>query len=163
LIEEDYATRLNKLSKFSLGRDEIGDLAASLQNVLAETAQQASYHQALSTELKQGMEQPTAESGVRLGNLKKGLQGSVERSYRNKGLQEGHVLKVRRELPKSCIPRGATSGVSWTCKLTSAPFRRKSATNPIASSSTRTPPTPSSYKAKSSTSSSPSLTACVRR
>jgi len=111
LIEEDYAKRLNKLSKFSLGGDEIGDLAASLQNVLAETAQQASDHQALSTELKQGMEQPTAESGVRLGNLKKGLQGSVERSYRNKGLQEGHVLKVRRELPKAVSP-GAPPRVS---------------------------------------------------
>jgi len=97
-VEEDYAKRLNKLAKYSLGRDEIGDLAASLQNVLIETAQQASYHQALSTELRQSVEQPTAEFGVRLGNLKKGLQGSVEKSYRNKGLQEGHVLKVSLRL-----------------------------------------------------------------
>ena len=94
-IEDEYAKRLNKLAKFSLGRDEIGDLAASLRNVLAETGQQASYHQTLSNELKQSVEQPTAEFGVRLGNLKRGLQGNVEKAYRNKGLQEGHVTKVR--------------------------------------------------------------------
>jgi hypothetical protein len=60
-IEEDYAKRLTKLSKTTLGRDEIGDTAASLQNVLLETAQQATYHQSLSTEIKQTVEQPTAE------------------------------------------------------------------------------------------------------
>jgi len=93
-IEEDYAKRLTKLSKTTLGRDEIGDTAASLQNVLSETAQQATYHQSLSTEIKQTVEQPTAEFQTRLTNLKKGLQSSVEKSYRNKGLQEGHVQKV---------------------------------------------------------------------
>jgi hypothetical protein len=93
-IEEDYAKRLAKLSKTTLGRDEIGDTAASLQNVLLETSQQASYHQSLSTEIKQTVEQPTAEFQTRLTNLKKGLQSSVEKSYRNKGLQEGHVQKV---------------------------------------------------------------------
>lgn len=93
-IEEDYAKRLAKLSKYTLGKDEIGDLAASLQNVVTETAAQASYHQSLSTEIKQNVEQPTAEFATRLVNLKKGLQGSVEKSYRNKGLQEGHVAKV---------------------------------------------------------------------
>lgn len=94
-IEEDYAKRLSKLSKYSLGRDEVGDLAESLRNVLAETGAQASYHQALGTEIRQSVEQPTAEFGVRLSNLKKGLQGSVEKAQRNKGLQEGHVAKVR--------------------------------------------------------------------
>jgi hypothetical protein len=83
-----------KLSKYSLGRDEIGDLDASLRNVQAETSAQASYHQALATEIRQSVEQPTAEFGVRLGNLKKGLQAGVEKSWKNKGLQEGHVMKV---------------------------------------------------------------------
>jgi ElaB/YqjD/DUF883 family membrane-anchored ribosome-binding protein len=83
-----------KLSKYSLGRDEIADLADSLKNVLSETAAQASYHQALANEIRQSVEQPTAEFGARLGNLKKGLQGSVEKSWKNKGLQEGHVMKV---------------------------------------------------------------------
>lgn len=85
---------MTKLSKTTLGRDEIGDTAASLQNVLLETSQQASYHLSLSTEIKQTVEQPTAEFQSRLTNLKKGLQSSVEKSYRNKGLQEGHVQKV---------------------------------------------------------------------
>lgn len=97
-IEEDYAKRLAKLSKTSLGRDEIGDLAGALQNVLTETSAQASYHSSLAQELKTSVEGPTNEFATRLGNLKKGLQASVEKSYRNKGLQEGHVAKVRLAL-----------------------------------------------------------------
>ena len=98
-IEEDYAKRLNKLSKATLGKDEIGDLASALQHILNETAAQASYHQSLSSELKQTVEQPTAEFGNRLGNLKKGLQGSIEKAYKNKALQEGHLAKVGLPLP----------------------------------------------------------------
>jgi hypothetical protein len=94
-IEEDYAKRLSKLAKTSLGKDEIGDLKSSLENVLTETAQQASYHLSLSNELRTSVEAPTTEFSARLSNLKKGLQASVEKSYRNKGLQEGHVAKVR--------------------------------------------------------------------
>ena len=101
-IEDEYAKRLNKLAKTTLGRDEIGDLHSSLQHVLAETAQQGNYHAALSREFKETVESPTAEFGVRLGNLRKGLQGSIEKSYKNKGLQEGHVNKVRL---MACIRR----------------------------------------------------------
>lgn len=93
-IEEDYAKKLNKLSKVTLGKDEIGDLQGSLQHILTETAQQAQYHAALGNDLKESVEAPTAEFGVRLANLKKGLQGSIEKAYKNKGLQEGHVNKV---------------------------------------------------------------------
>ena len=81
-----------------MGKDEIGDLASSLQHVLNETGAQASYHQTLATELKTTVEQPTAEFGVRLNNLKKGLQASVEKAYKNKGLQEGHLAKVSAHL-----------------------------------------------------------------
>lgn len=94
-IEEDYARRLAKLAKMPVGRDEVGDLAASLRSVQTETASQAAYHLQLSGEIHQTVEQPTAELGNRLAGLKKGLQASVEKSYRNKGLQEGHVAKVR--------------------------------------------------------------------
>ncbi len=65
-----------------------------MQNLQSETAAQGSYHLQLSTELRQNVEQPTAEFGNRLGNLKKGLQASVEKAWRNRGLQEGHVGKV---------------------------------------------------------------------
>lgn len=78
----------------SLGRDEVGDLAAALQGVQAETASQASYHLQVSTDLHAQVEQPTIDFGKRLATLKKGLQASIEKSYRNKGLQEGHVSKV---------------------------------------------------------------------
>lgn len=59
-----------------------------------ETAAQASYHLQMSTELHQNVEQPTAEFGNKLANLKKGQQASVEKAWRNKAFQEGHVAKV---------------------------------------------------------------------
>ena len=99
-IEEEYSRRLSKLSKTTLGRDEIGDLASSLQGILGETAQQASYHSTLCTELHQSVESPTTEMGVRLANLKRGLQASVEKSYKNKNLQESHVQRVGGSFPR---------------------------------------------------------------
>jgi hypothetical protein len=95
-IEEDYARRLQKLSKTSMGKDEIGDLAAALQNCLTETAQQGQYHQSLASEIRTNVEQPTAELAARLVGFKKGQQAGIEKAWRNKGLQEGHVTKVCR-------------------------------------------------------------------
>ncbi|WVR04978.1 hypothetical protein IAU60_001990 [Kwoniella sp. DSM 27419] len=102
-IEEDYAKRLNKLSRYSLGKDEVGDLADALQHLLNETAAQATYHSSLGNEIKQTVEQPTSELGVRLGNLKKGLQASIEKAYKNKGLQEQHVQKARERYEQDCL------------------------------------------------------------
>lgn len=90
-----------------LGKDEVGDLQASLQSIQAETAAQASYHLQLSTELHQTVEQPTAEFGNRLSNLKKGLQASVEKSYRSKAMHEGHVAKVGRAIIQKLTCRHA--------------------------------------------------------
>ncbi|EIW70224.1 hypothetical protein M231_02727 [Tremella mesenterica] len=102
-IEEEYAKKLAKLAKMTVGKDEIGELAAAIQNLQTETASQASYHQALSTEMRQSVEQPTVEFGVRLTNLKKGLQASVEKSYKNKGLQEAHVQKAKDRYESDCL------------------------------------------------------------
>lgn len=93
-IEEEYGKRLQRLAKLPLGKDEIGDLSASLQSIQDETAAQASYHLSLSTDLHQVVEVPTTELANRYAQLKKGIQASVEKSWRNKGLQEGHVTKV---------------------------------------------------------------------
>ncbi|KAK8870004.1 hypothetical protein IAR55_000574 [Kwoniella newhampshirensis] len=102
-IEEDYAKRLNKLSRYSLGKDEVGELADSLQTLLTETAAQGSYHASLGNEIRQTVEQPSAELVSRLTNLKKGLQGSIEKAYKNKGLQEGHVQKARERYEQDCL------------------------------------------------------------
>ncbi|WVF72380.1 hypothetical protein IAT40_007195 [Kwoniella sp. CBS 6097] len=102
-IEEDYAKRLTKLSRTTLGKDEVGDLADALQHLLAETAQQANYHSSLGNEIRQTVEQPTTELGSRLHNLKKGLQASVEKAYKNKGLQEQHVQKARERYEQDCL------------------------------------------------------------
>lgn len=93
---------MSKLAKTQLGNNEIGDLVEALRTVQMETAAQASYHLQLSTEIHQTVEQPTAEFGNRLANLKKGQQASIEKSWRNKGLQEGHVAKVR-DVPDGLI------------------------------------------------------------
>ncbi|XAO24209.1 hypothetical protein I312_103004 [Cryptococcus bacillisporus CA1280] len=102
-IEDEYAKKLNKLSRSSLGKDEIGDLADSLQHLLSETAQQASYHSSLSNEIRQTVENPSAELGMRMSNLKKGLQAAVEKAHKNKGLQEGHVQKARDRYEQDCL------------------------------------------------------------
>ncbi|KGB80283.1 septation protein imp2 [Cryptococcus deuterogattii R265] len=102
-IEDEYAKKLNKLSRSSLGKDEIGDLADSLQHLLSETAQQASYHSSLSNEIRQTVENPSAELVMRMSNLKKGLQAAVEKAHKNKGLQEGHVQKARDRYEQDCL------------------------------------------------------------
>ncbi|WRT66899.1 uncharacterized protein IL334_003864 [Kwoniella shivajii] len=102
-IEEDYAKRLTKLSKHSIGKDEIGDLSDALQHLLNETASQGAYHASLGNEIRQTVEQPTAELAARLSNLKKGLQTSVEKAYKNKGLQEQHVQKARDKYEEDCL------------------------------------------------------------
>ncbi|WVQ70350.1 uncharacterized protein L199_008577 [Kwoniella botswanensis] len=102
-IEEDYAKRLHKLSKNTLGKDEIGDLADSLQHLLTETASQGAYHASLGLEIRQTVEQPTAELLSRLSNLKKGLQASIEKAHKTKGLQEQHVQKARERYEQDCL------------------------------------------------------------
>ncbi|WWC69691.1 uncharacterized protein I206_103634 [Kwoniella pini CBS 10737] len=102
-IEEDYAKRLNKLSKHAIGKDEIGDLSDALQHLLTETASQGAYHASLGNEIRQTVENPTVELAARLSNLKKGLQASIEKGYRNKGLQEQHVHKARDRYEQDCL------------------------------------------------------------
>nr|ODN96831.1 septation protein imp2 [Cryptococcus depauperatus CBS 7855] len=102
-IEEDYAKRLAKLSRSPLGRDEVGDLADSLQHLLNETAQQSSYHSSLGNEIRNTVENPTSELQSRMTNLKKGLQVAIEKSHKNKGLQEGHVQKAREKYEQDCL------------------------------------------------------------
>ncbi|WWC85249.1 uncharacterized protein L201_000111 [Kwoniella dendrophila CBS 6074] len=102
-IEEDYAKRLHKLSKYTLGKDEVGELSDSLQHLLNETAQQGQYHSSLGSEIKQTVEQPTLELSLRLTNLKKGLQTSIEKAYKNKGLQDQHVQKARERYEQDCL------------------------------------------------------------
>nr|XP_018264103.1 septation protein imp2 [Kwoniella dejecticola CBS 10117]OBR86261.1 septation protein imp2 [Kwoniella dejecticola CBS 10117] len=102
-IEEDYAKRLNKLSKHAIGKDEIGDLSDALQHLLNETAAQGAYHASLGNEIRQTVENPTVELAGRLSNLKKGLQASIEKGYKNKGLQEQHVQKARDRYEQDCL------------------------------------------------------------
>lgn len=78
----------------TIGKDEVGELQRCLKVVQEETAAQASYHMQLCQELHQNVEVPTMELGTKYADLKRGQQASIEKSWRNKGLQEGHVAKV---------------------------------------------------------------------
>ncbi|BEI85420.1 hypothetical protein CcaverHIS002_0508210 [Cutaneotrichosporon cavernicola] len=102
-IEEEYAKRLTKLAKMPLGNNEIGDLAHALQTVQLETAAQASFHLQMSSEIHTAVEQPTVQFANRLASLKKGQQSSIEKAWRNKGLQEVHVAKARERYEKDCL------------------------------------------------------------
>ncbi|EJT46207.1 hypothetical protein A1Q1_05164 [Trichosporon asahii var. asahii CBS 2479] len=92
-IEEEYAKRLSKLSKMTIGKDEVGELSRALKVVQEETSAQASYHMQLCQELHQNVETPTLDLANKYADLKRGPQASIEKSWRNKGLQEGHVAK----------------------------------------------------------------------
>ncbi|BEJ16271.1 hypothetical protein CspHIS471_0508760 [Cutaneotrichosporon sp. HIS471] len=102
-IEEEYAKRLSKLAKMPLGNNEIGDLAHALQTVQVETAAQASFHLQMSSEIHTAVEQPTVKFASRLTSLKKGQQSTIEKAWRNKGLQEAHVAKARERYEKDCL------------------------------------------------------------
>ncbi|EAU91195.2 SH3 domain-containing protein [Coprinopsis cinerea okayama7 len=97
VIEEDYAKRLAKLSKVVLGRDEIGDLRASLDTVRLETERQASFHANLASQIRTDLETPTTAFHNRLLSHKKTQQLSIEKEFKTKQAQEAHVNKAREK------------------------------------------------------------------
>ncbi|KAJ2928654.1 hypothetical protein H1R20_g8427, partial [Candolleomyces eurysporus] len=102
-IEEDYAKRMAKLSKAVLGRDEIGDLRISLDSVKIETERQAQYHQTLANQIRTELESPAAAFHSRQLQHKKQHQAPIEKEFKNKQAQEGHVTKAREKYEADCM------------------------------------------------------------
>ncbi|KAH8827805.1 SH3 domain-containing protein [Flagelloscypha sp. PMI_526] len=102
-IEDDYARRLAKLSRTALGRDEIGELRASLDSLKAETEKQAAAHQTLATQLKNDIESPTATFYARQSQHRKTIQSQIEKQFKSKQTQENYVVKAREKYEQDCM------------------------------------------------------------
>ncbi|PPQ78981.1 hypothetical protein CVT25_002265 [Psilocybe cyanescens] len=102
-IEEEYAKRLTKLAKMTLGRDEIGELRNSLDTVRLETDRQAGYHLNLSQQIRTELEAPAATFHARLLHHKKTYQTGIEKEFKTKQTQESYVNKAREKYEQDCV------------------------------------------------------------
>ncbi|PPQ70830.1 hypothetical protein CVT26_014035 [Gymnopilus dilepis] len=103
IIEEDYAKRLAKLAKITLGRDEIGELRTSLDTVRLETERQAGFHMNLAQQIKTEMEAPVAAFHARQLQHKKTYQTGIEKEFKTKQTQESYVNKAREKYEQDCV------------------------------------------------------------
>ncbi|KAG6829654.1 hypothetical protein H0H87_010567 [Tephrocybe sp. NHM501043] len=102
-IEEDYAKRLGKLSKVALGKDEIGELRNSLDTIRLETEKQAGYHAKLASDVRTELENTSAAFHTKQLHYKKTFQAGIEKEFKNKQAQEGHVNKAREKYEQDCV------------------------------------------------------------
>ncbi|KAI0941569.1 hypothetical protein AcW1_003429 [Taiwanofungus camphoratus] len=103
LIEEQYAKRLASLAKFSLGRDEIGELRASLDTMKQETEKQAGFHLLVAQQIKNDLEGQTAAFLNKQQHHKKMFQGAIEKEFKTKQTQESYVNKAREKYEADCL------------------------------------------------------------
>ncbi|KAJ3904265.1 SH3 domain-containing protein [Lentinula edodes] len=102
-IEEDYAKRLGKLAKQTLGRDEIGELRNSLDSVRLETDKQSSYHLNLAQQIKNDLENQAATFCAKQNHHKKVYQAAIEKEFKAKQTQESYVKKAREKYEQDCM------------------------------------------------------------
>ncbi|KAG6918864.1 hypothetical protein DXG01_010927 [Tephrocybe rancida] len=102
-IEEDYAKRLGKLAKSSLGRDEIGELRNSLDTIRLETDKQAGYHAKLASDVRNELESTSTAFHAKQLHHKKTYQAGIEKEFKNKQAQEAHVSKAREKYEQDCV------------------------------------------------------------
>ncbi|KAI0069934.1 hypothetical protein K474DRAFT_1713771 [Panus rudis PR-1116 ss-1] len=103
MIEEQYAKRLNSLAKFTLGRDEIGELRNSLDTLRLETDKQAGFHAAVAQQIKTELEAPTNAFLSKQLHHKKTYQAAIEKEFKTKQTQEGYVNKAREKYEADCV------------------------------------------------------------
>ncbi|KAI0740982.1 hypothetical protein C8Q76DRAFT_607897 [Earliella scabrosa] len=102
-IEEQYAKRLASLAKFTLGRDEIGELRASLDTLKQETEKQAQAHQLVAQAIKTDLEGLTTTFIQKQQHHKRGIQAQIEKEFKNKQTQEGYVARAREKYESDCM------------------------------------------------------------
>ncbi|THH05465.1 hypothetical protein EW145_g4774 [Phellinidium pouzarii] len=102
-IEEDYAKRLSKLAKQTLGKDEIGELKNSLDTLRLETDRQATSHVNLSQQIRSELETPATAFVARQAQFKRNAQSIIEKAYKNKQTQEAYVTKAREKYEADCM------------------------------------------------------------
>ncbi|KAI0291291.1 hypothetical protein BC826DRAFT_1023384 [Russula brevipes] len=102
-IEEDYAKRLSKLAKMTLGRDEIGEFRNSVDTLRQETDKQASFHIQLAQQIRNELETPVVAFVARQSQHRKGYQAAIEKQFKTKQAQEVHVNKARERYEQDCL------------------------------------------------------------
>ncbi|KAJ7252399.1 hypothetical protein B0H12DRAFT_1118099 [Mycena haematopus] len=102
-IEDEYARRLAKLAKQTLGRDEIGELRNSLDTIRTETERQAQYHLTLSQQVRGDLEAQTSAFHAKQQHHKKTYQSAIEKEFKAKQTQEGYVTKAREKYEGDCM------------------------------------------------------------
>ncbi|PCH36593.1 hypothetical protein WOLCODRAFT_140515 [Wolfiporia cocos MD-104 SS10] len=102
-IEEQYAKRLVSLAKTPLGRDEIGELRASLDVLRQETEKQAGYHLLVAQQIRTDLEGQTAVFINKQQHHKKTYQAAIEKELKTKQTQESYVNKAREKYEADCV------------------------------------------------------------
>ncbi|KAI0061922.1 hypothetical protein BV25DRAFT_1856814 [Artomyces pyxidatus] len=103
LIEEDYAKRLSKLAKMTVGRDEIGEFRNSLETLRQETDKQASFHIQLAQQIRNDLETPATTFVARQTHHRKTYQSAIEKTFKTKQAHEVHVAKAREKYESDCL------------------------------------------------------------
>ncbi|KAH9855884.1 hypothetical protein C2E23DRAFT_882650 [Lenzites betulinus] len=102
-IEEQYAKRLGSLAKITLGRDEIGELRASLDTLKQETEKQAQSHLLVAQAIRNDLEGSTSTFLTRQQQHKRGIQAQIEKDFKTKQTQEGYVSRAREKYEADCV------------------------------------------------------------
>lgn len=103
VIEEDYAKRLAKLTKATLGRDEIGEFRNSLDTLRQETDKQSTFHMQLAQQIRNELENPVTAFVARQAQHRKVYQAAIEKQFKTKQAQEAHVNKAREKYEQDCL------------------------------------------------------------
>ncbi|OCH92060.1 hypothetical protein OBBRIDRAFT_824978 [Obba rivulosa] len=103
MIEEQYAKRLASLAKLTLGRDEIGELRASLETLRQETEKQANFHTQVAQQIKADLEGQATAFLNKQQHHKKTFQTAIEKEFRTKQMQESYVNKAREKYETDCM------------------------------------------------------------
>ncbi|KAI6043491.1 hypothetical protein EDC04DRAFT_710864 [Pisolithus marmoratus] len=102
-IEEEYAKRLAKLAKMSIGKDEIGELRNSIDTLRLETDKQAGGHMQLAQQLRTEIEGSVAAFATKQQQHKKIYQTAIEKEFRTKQTREQHASKAREKYESDCV------------------------------------------------------------
>ncbi|KAJ4483647.1 hypothetical protein J3R30DRAFT_3284549 [Lentinula aciculospora] len=102
-IEEDYAKRLGKLAKQTLGRDEIGQVSNTLDIIRLETDKQSTFHLNLAQQIKNDLENQATTFCAKQNHHKKVYQAAIEKEFKAKQTQESYVKKAREKYEQDCM------------------------------------------------------------
>ncbi|TIC10351.1 hypothetical protein E3Q10_02841 [Wallemia mellicola] len=90
-IEDDYARKLAKLSRFLVGSNETGAIRDSLDTLSVELEQTSQNHFNLSQNMRRELEVPTSDWSNRMSNFKKTSLASIEKKYKVLQTQESYA------------------------------------------------------------------------